>query len=40
MLDSWNELSIAGLSEQQLRGQHFKIRGSPLLFKVGTFYFT
>lgn len=27
MLDSRNELSTAGLSEQQLRGQHFKIGG-------------
>lgn len=27
MLDSRNELSTAGLSEQQLRGQHFKTGG-------------
>lgn len=27
MLESRNELSTAGLSEQQLRGQHFKIGG-------------
>lgn len=34
MLDSRNELSTAGLSEQQLRGQDFKIRGvSPRYLK-------
>lgn len=37
MLDSRNELSTAGLSEQQLREQHFKIgaEGVSLIIQSG-----